>query len=271
MARTLLPIFLVLLLSTLQAFASHHFPQLVVRGGLSDALPTPTPVLHLVRQFSNGTSSSTTSSQEPDDSPTPTPDTTTPVYVPPTEVVSGAAETSAAVNIGPILFAVWNQRNLLNDDNTKQQYIDLVDNTKNNVENLFDNLSDQVDPPSECGQTSLRKRSLISGILNTLTSAASLISCAEKVVSNLANEVKIPTPDVDVVDLLTDTLSDIKTQLDKIDDNNNDDNSQQSQDQSKTDDQSKTSDQSSQTSSETSSCTSSTVCQPNITLWYLTN
>lgn len=257
MARTLLPL-LFLLLSSIQVFANHHFPQLVVRGGLSDVVPTVTPTPRLrLRQFSNGTS---TTSDDGGESPTPTPDTTTqiPPYVPPSTVVSGAAETTAAQNIAPIFWQVWNNRNLLNDDNTKQQYIDLVDNTKDNVENLVNNLSDKVNPPSECGQTSLKKRSLISGILNTLTSAASLVSCAESVVTNLADEVVKSTPDLDVVDLLTDTLNDIKTQLDDLD--NNDDNQSQSQ----SDDS--TTDQSSSTSS-ASSCTSNTVTDCTVDLY----
>lgn len=261
MARTLLPL-LLLLLSSLQVFANQHFPQLVVRGGLSDivATPTPTPKLHL-RQFSNSTS--TTSSVDPGDSPDPTPDTTSqvPAFVPPTTVVSGAAETTAAQQIGPVLWKVWNNRNLLNDDNTKQQYIDLVDQTKDDVTNLFNNLSDQPDPPSECSQTSLKKRSLISGVLGALKTAADLISCADKVVSNLADAVKVGPPDLDEVDLLTDTLNDIKTQLDDLD--NNDDNNSNSDDN-----QSKTTDSQSSQSSETSSgCTSSTVTDCTVDLF----
>lgn len=164
MAQKILPF--LLLLSSLQVDAKFHFPQLVVRGGLSDAIATPTvtprPQLRL-RQFNNGTVS--TSSVDPESSPDPTPDTTTPppVFVPPTTTISGAAETTAAKSIGPILIGLWQNRNLLKDDNTKQQYIDLVDQTKDDITNLFNNLDNQPEPPSQCCATHLKKRSLISG------------------------------------------------------------------------------------------------------------
>lgn len=260
MARSLLS--LLLLASSFQALEASHFPQLVVRGGLHDALATPTPTIRpqlQVKRFDNGTH--TTSSVDPGDSPDPTPDTTSviPPFTPPTTTISGAAETTAAKQIGPIFWQVWNNRNLLEDDNTKQQYIDLVENTKNDVTNLFNNLADKPDPPGPCSQTSMKKRSLISGVTNLLKTAADIISCASKVVDNLENAVKIPDPDLDEVDLLTDTLNDLKTQLDDLD--NDDDNNSNSN----SDSQSSTTQSSS--SSESSGCTSATVTDCTVDLY----
>jgi len=94
-----------------------------------------------------------------------------------------------------------------------RRYIDQVDQTYDDIANLFNNLSEQPDSPSECSQTSLKKRSLISPILNALNSVGSLISCAVQVAStllnNLLNAVKNVSPNIDGVDLLTDTLTDI--------------------------------------------------------------
>src|ERR1700743_341213 len=92
---------LLLFACSLQASAEHEFPQLIVRQGVG--VSTPTPVLQK-RQFSNSTVTST--SLDADNSPDPTPDSssTTPIYIAPTTTLSGAAETTAAQDIGPVIW-----------------------------------------------------------------------------------------------------------------------------------------------------------------------
>ncbi|KAI5457009.1 hypothetical protein BGZ63DRAFT_365966 [Mariannaea sp. PMI_226] len=145
--------------------------------------------------------------------------TTFPTFNPPTATVTGAAATSKAVEIGPLIFSLWNNRDMLkNDDDLKKKYIDQVEETKDDIVTLWNNFDVKPPIPGPCGQISLKKRSLISGIIGLLDTAAKLIGCAEQIVDNLDKQVKLPEPDINIVETLTDTLKDISNELEKDDD-----------------------------------------------------
>jgi len=169
-----------------------------------------------VSTISTGASSNTSPDPTPVSSPTPT------VTVP-TTTVTGTAETSAAIQIGPLLLYVWQNRGWINDDNNKQNYIDDVQSVNNNINNLLKDLPDPRSPPSQCGSTSvtkrgldtpgLQKRSIISGILDELADVATAISCAAEISGNLANAAQSATIDSAEIATLTDALKDISDKL----------------------------------------------------------
>ncbi|KAI0506248.1 hypothetical protein F5B22DRAFT_624838, partial [Xylaria bambusicola] len=146
-----------------------------------------------------------------------TPVTSFPAYTAPTSTISGASETSSAAAIAPLFIAVWQNRGNLLDSQEKSQYINDVTETKNQVDSLNNNLSDKSDPPSECSSTS-GDGSLIAGIKNLLTTPAKLIGCAAAVASNLVDAISKPDPVISVVEVLTDTLMDIGSELEKSQD-----------------------------------------------------
>ncbi|KAH6889338.1 hypothetical protein B0T10DRAFT_513799 [Thelonectria olida] len=157
----------------------------------------------------------TTTSEEPDPSAT-----SFPTYDPPTATVTGPAATSEAVEIGPLLWSLWNNRDMIKDDDEekKKKYIEETEETRDDIVLLWTNFDIKPEVPVECGQTALKKRSLISGVIDLLDTAAKLIGCAEKVVNNLVDQVKLPDPPIDVIITLTDTLKDISEELEKEDD-----------------------------------------------------
>jgi hypothetical protein len=133
-----------------------------------------------------------------------------------------AEATSDAHDIGPLLIALWQNRNMIKDSTRKQEYIDNVRKVQDDIVGLFNNLPDKgPDPPSECSKTSKRsvdvsyvaKRSIISGIMDALDSVAKLLSCAVKVISNLVDEIQIPDPPIIEIETLTDMLNDLGNAL----------------------------------------------------------
>ncbi|KAI9147354.1 putative fad binding domain-containing protein [Paramyrothecium foliicola] len=177
-----------------------------------------------------------------------------PTFISPSSTVSGTAETSAAASIGPLLVYLWRNRDWIEVERHRDEYINSVEDTHDSILALFNNLPNKPMPNAQCFQTSLTKRSLISSIIDELKSVADLISCAVQVVDNLVKAVKEPVPPISIVTILTDTLNDINTELEKKND------SQQSQ--------SNSSPSQTQTASETSSCEKSAVpsCTETITL-----
>ncbi|KAL9622404.1 MAG: hypothetical protein Q9160_003248 [Pyrenula sp. 1 TL-2023] len=147
-----------------------------------------------------------------------------PTYNPPSSTIDPPAATSEADHIGPLLVVLWRDRDLIKDNNRKQEYVDNVEKVRDDVTGLFNDLSDKgPSPPSECGKTVARRslhgrvlarRSPLSGILSTLDSVAKLLSCAAKVVQNLDDKVKIPEPPISEIETLTDMLNDLGNALD---------------------------------------------------------
>lgn len=116
------------------------------------------------------------------------------------------------------MWYLWQKKSLLQDEDHKQEYIDDVKKSRDNFVALFNQF--ETKPPSmpECQKTSLNKRSLISGIINTFKSAVDLISCGVDVLNNLVDSVEKIEPPISVVDILTDTLRDIGDELEKEND-----------------------------------------------------
>ncbi|KAF4460878.1 hypothetical protein FALBO_12336 [Fusarium albosuccineum] len=154
-----------------------------------------------------------------DDGPTTAdnPDATTgfPVFDPPTTTVSGPEATDDAIDAGPIIFALWSNRDMIKDEEKKEEYIKKTEETRDDIVLLWTNFDVKPEIPEECGKTALRKRSLISGILDVLDDAAKLIGCATKVVENLVENVKLPDPPIEIIETLTDTLKEISEELEK--------------------------------------------------------
>ncbi|RWA04550.1 hypothetical protein EKO27_g10559 [Xylaria grammica] len=139
-----------------------------------------------------------------------------PSFTIPTEtIISGPAETSQSVAIVPVFLYLWSERLILQDEKLKRQYIEDVKKTQRNTHVLFDHLKDKPPARPECKRTSLRKRSLVSGILNAFKEVADLISCAADVLDNLADAVDKIHPPIPEIDLLTDTLKDLGNEIKK--------------------------------------------------------
>ncbi|OTA98039.1 hypothetical protein M426DRAFT_28833 [Hypoxylon sp. CI-4A] len=216
-----------------------------------------------------GPTSQSSSAESTTESFSLTPVTSFPEYTAPTTTITGAAETSTAAGIAPLFEAVWRNRGDLQDSKNKQRYVDDVTSTKNQyqVDSLYNNLPDKSDPPSECSNTS-GSGSIISGIKNLLTTPAKLISCASKVTGNLVDEVNKVDPEINTVEVLTDTLQDIGSQL-----KSQNENPTSTNDPTNTDNSS-TGESSSSTQSSTSSECSTTAapsCAETVTVstsWY---
>ncbi|KAF7561026.1 hypothetical protein G7046_g3111 [Stylonectria norvegica] len=171
--------------------------------------PTASFISTTTEQTTTGIIAGTTTTEEAD--------TTTgfPDYDPPTTTVSGPEATDDAIHAGPIIFALWLYRDNLQDELKKTEYIQKIEQTRDDVLTLWNKFDVKPEIPGPCGQLSLKKRSLISGIIDTLDDATKLIGCATLVLGNLADKVSIPDPPVDVIITLTDTLKDISDGLEK--------------------------------------------------------
>lgn len=141
-----------------------------------------------------------------------------PFTVPTVALTAGPEETTEAIKAAPVLWYLWQKKSLLQDEEHKQEYIDDVKKSRDNFVALFNQFHIKPLSKPECQRTSLAKRSLISGIIDTLTSAADLISCGVDVLNNLVDSVQKVEPPMSVVDLLTNTLKDIGDELEKEDD-----------------------------------------------------
>ncbi|KAI1130171.1 hypothetical protein F5Y10DRAFT_289974 [Nemania abortiva] len=196
-----------------------------------------------------------------------TPVASFPAYTAPTATIAGTAETSIVVAIAPLFAAIRDNRGSLLDSQTKQQYIKDVTNTRNQIESLNDNLADKSEPPSECSSTS-GSGSLISGILNVLTTPSKLIGCAAKVASNLVNSVNVDPPNIAEIEVLTDTLDDIANQLQNSRNNPSNSDQQPSSTGQSTKDSTTPSSATGTTSSSTSECSTTVApsCAETITL-----
>lgn len=164
--------------------------------------------------------------------------TSFPTYVAPSSTtLTGAQETSESKKIAPLFLWLYSEKDLLQNPKSKQEYVDNVKRTNDEVVALFKSLDIQPDPEPECGKTALKRwavsetkvrrliaekhvieRSLVSGILDQLDSAAKLLSCATKITGNLVNIVTSTDISTDVVQNLTDSLKDVEEALQKEDD-----------------------------------------------------
>ncbi|KAI2615686.1 hypothetical protein GGR54DRAFT_264601 [Hypoxylon sp. NC1633] len=164
--------------------------------------------------------------------------TSFPAYVAPSSTtLNGAQETSESKKIAPLFLWLSSEKDLLQDPKRKQEYVDNVKRTNDEVVALFKSLDTQPVPEPDCGKTALKrwavseskvrsliserhvvKRSLVSGILDQLDSAAKLLSCATKITGNLVNTVTSTEISTDVVQTLTDSLKDVEEALQKEDD-----------------------------------------------------
>ncbi|KAM0426516.1 hypothetical protein ACHAPT_008208 [Fusarium lateritium] len=161
----------------------------------------------------------TTTDKATDDGPVTTnkPDVTTgfPEFDPPTTTVSGPEATDDATDAGPIILALWSNRDMIKNEEKKEEYVKKTEETRDDIVLLWTNFDVKPEIPEECGKTALKKRSLISGVLDLLDDAAKLIGCATKVVENLVENVKLPDPPIDVIETLTDTLKEISEKLEE--------------------------------------------------------
>ena len=214
----------------------------------SSVEPTPEPT----------TSADSATSDSPGDVTTDDPATVFPTFVAPTTTISAPEETSAAIDIGPVLLWLFDNRNLIEIEDRKQEYIDNVEETFNDITGLFTNLPNKPEVPSECSGL-VAKRSLISGILDLLDDAAKLITCATQVVTNLVEQVKIVPPPINVVTSLTDNLKDLTDKLKELEQDQPDDPTQSEDQPTETEEP---------TSTATSSCTQTEVpkCTETVSL-----
>ncbi|KAI0967585.1 hypothetical protein F4678DRAFT_465186 [Xylaria arbuscula] len=138
-----------------------------------------------------------------------------PFTTPTGTLTSGPAETSEAVAIAPILLYLWSKKSLLQDEEHKQQYIDNVKRSQKDSKALFDRFKEKPPAKPECNKKSMKKRSLISGILDAFKEVADLVSCAVNVLDNLADAVDKIRPPIPEIDILTDTLKDLGNEIKK--------------------------------------------------------
>ncbi|TVY58845.1 hypothetical protein LCER1_G001653 [Lachnellula cervina] len=151
----------------------------------------------------------------------------------PTTTIPDAAETSEAVFLGGLFFALQSNRKWLTDDKLRSQYLDDVKKSKDETLALLDDLD--VKPPDipDCKNTKrkrsgpalserqlralLNDRSIISSIGNAISGAvddvAKLLTCASDVVNNLVDSVNAKVPDLTEIENLTDTLAEIGKDL----------------------------------------------------------
>lgn len=173
-----------------------------------------------------------------------------------------------------LFFALKANRQWITDAKLKSQYIDNLEKSRDEVVALFNALDVKPEPKSDCSNLKRRNvvsekkiraiiadRSLLSAVADLAKDVAGLITCAEKVVSNLIDNVKLPEPPIPVIESLTDVLGTIGEDLKEDDPEDEDKTSTESQSQSST--------TSSSSSSLSSSCTGVTqfpVCTQTISL-----
>lgn len=114
-----------------------------------------------------------------------------------------------------MFFALYVNRNNLDDPKQKQKYIENVEETKEQMHTLFDSLQKKQPTPPDCSPGSLKKRSPISGLADLAGDIPKLASCATVVVNALEEDVKAPEPPVSEVEDLTDTLNEIGKHMDE--------------------------------------------------------
>jgi hypothetical protein len=156
----------------------------------------------------------------------------------PTGTIAPSEQTSDAILLTGLFFALKNNRKWLTDPKLKSQYIENVMEVKDQTLALFNKLDVNI-PEPDCSITkrkreenriserqlrnflqgaSLQDRSILSGVANLIGSAvhdvAKLISCAVNVVDNLVDSVNIDTPNVDLIQDLTDSLAAVGEALD---------------------------------------------------------
>ncbi|KAI1379243.1 hypothetical protein F4677DRAFT_465450 [Hypoxylon crocopeplum] len=183
--------------------------------GSSAILSNTSIVVSASGSSAESTTDSTISSNS-ESSSTPRSSTDLPLFIIPTgTLTSGPEETYEAAKVAPILLFLWQGRSTLQDEEHKQEYIDDVKKSRDDIVGLFNQYSNKGTSKSECKQTSVTKRSLISSIIDTFTSVVELISCAVDVLDNLVDAVTNIKPPITVVELLTNTLQDIGNELKK--------------------------------------------------------
>ncbi|TVY45813.1 hypothetical protein LOCC1_G006463 [Lachnellula occidentalis] len=216
------------------------------------------------------------------DSSSPSPVSFTWFDIPTGTISDAAAQTSEAVLLGGIFFALHANRKWVTDPKLKSQYLDSIKKTQQETIALLDSLP--VNPPSvpDCSMTKkkrdalsevqlralLHDRSIIPDIGKFIKGAiddvGKLIGCAGDVVKNLASSGEGSTPDLGEIENLTDTLAEIGKDLEE---KKGDDPSSTSGESSSTLQSSSSSPSSSSSSS--SSCTGSTavpICTQTISL-----
>lgn len=144
--------------------------------------------------------------------------------------------------IGGLFLALQANRRWLTDLTLKSQYLDNVKKTQEQTLVLLNDLS--VKPPDipDCHNTKRKRQAghmsekklrallLDRGVIDSIGKAiggivkdvGSLIGCATNVVKNLADEVNKSTPDLGVIENLTDTLAAIGTDLEEDGDDDDD-------------------------------------------------
>lgn len=173
-------------------------------------------------------------------------DTTTPTPVSPTWLdlptgtVAPSEQTSDAVLVGGLFFALKNNRHWMTDPKLKSQYVNNVKKVKDQTLALFNKL-DLKPPEPDCSSSkrkrgdtrmserqlrsflreraSLQDRSIFSGVANVIKDAvhdvAKLLSCAVNVVNNLVDSVDGNTPDIGLIQDLTDSLAAVGEAMDE--------------------------------------------------------
>lgn len=168
--------------------------------------------------------------------------TVLPTYDAPSGTITeGPAVTSEAAEIAPLFLYLWNNKDLIEDEDKKQEYIDDIIKTQEENKALLDSLEVKPDPEPQCDKTALKRyaiserrirsllakkrqlynRGLVDGLIGSaLDSAAKLLGCADSILGNLANAVQTNPPPIPTIELLTEALNDIQNELEKEDDSN---------------------------------------------------
>ncbi|KAE8445910.1 hypothetical protein EG329_012689 [Mollisiaceae sp. DMI_Dod_QoI] len=158
----------------------------------------------------------------------------------PTGTVAPSEQTSDAVLLQGLFSALKNSREWLTDPKLRSQYIENVKEVKDQTLALFNKMDVNI-PEPDCSSTSrkrgentiserqlkdvlrerssLQDRSVLSGVANVIEGAihdvAKLLSCAVYVMDNLVDSVNKDTPNVDLIQDLTDSLAAVGDALDK--------------------------------------------------------
>jgi hypothetical protein len=136
--------------------------------------------------------------------------------------------------LGGLFFGLQTNRKWLTDPNLKSQYLQDVKRTQDEATSLFNDLASKPDM-SGCSNTKRKRnalserqlrsllldRSIIGSIAGAISGAVNdvskLISCSLDVVNNLSKAVEGTTPDIVLVENLTDTLAEIAKDLEEDD------------------------------------------------------
>ncbi|KAF7554414.1 hypothetical protein G7Z17_g2935 [Cylindrodendrum hubeiense] len=137
------------------------------------------------------------------------------IYVPPTGTITGAEATAAAFDLAPLLLAIAANQAMMQNAAQMQAYIDAVKEANADILVLWNSFDDQPSSPDACSDSVLKRRSLLSDVLDDLDTAAELIGCSKYVMANLLIAVQESSPSATAIATYAAMIEDIATKLEE--------------------------------------------------------